>query len=215
MPLSLPTYTRIAWRKVAGHLRHLRKRKATLKWLDSHLPGRAVVQLEVGSGEKRGENGWLTLDTVEGCDLYWDLREGLPFPDNSIDTLYSSHFLEHLSFGEGETFLAEAVRALKPGGTFSISVPDAGIYLQAYARENSLENQGFFGHFPAYNHTTRIDYVNYVAYMDGHHKYMFDRDNLLHRLQACGLRDVRLRDFDPELDYAWRDFESIYAVAVK
>jgi hypothetical protein len=51
--------------------------------------------------------------------------------------------------------------------------------------------------------------------MDGHHKYMFDEENLLHILQAKGFKNVRLRDFDPELDIKERDFESIYAEAEK
>jgi hypothetical protein len=44
---------------------------------------------------------------------------------------------------------------------------------------------------------------------------MFDEDNLLHRLSTCGLTEVSLRDFDPELDLKWRHFESIYAHGLK
>jgi len=31
---------------------------------------------------------------------------------------------------------------------------------------------------PAWNDTTKIDYVNYTAYMDNDHRYMFDEENL-------------------------------------
>lgn len=67
----------------------------------------------------------------------------------------------------------------------------------------------------AYNNTSRIDYVNYIAYMDGHHKYMFDEQNLIVILENKGFRNVRLRNFDPSLDLKERDFESIYAEAQK
>jgi predicted SAM-dependent methyltransferase len=205
-------YLRIAWRKIRKQLQHLSKRRASLRQLAQLQP---PLMVEVGAGGRPGENGWLTVDTEAGCDLYWDLREGLPFPDNSVERLYSSHFLEHLDYQEGEAFLGECYRVLQAGGEFSISVPNAAIYLDAYARKQAPEGKDFFGHFPAYNHTTRIDYVNYIAYMDGHHKYMFDEENLLHRLRACGLREVVRREFDPKLDLQWRDFESIYARGVK
>jgi hypothetical protein len=51
--------------------------------------------------------------------------------------------------------------------------------------------------------------------MDGHHKYMFDQENLLHILKSHNFTSVRLRDFDPAIDMKKRDFESLYAEAVK
>jgi hypothetical protein len=70
-----------------------------------------------------------------------------------------------------------------------------------------------FGWKPAYNNTTRIDYVNYTAYMGGEHKYMFDEENLIHILTKASFKNVRLRVFDPGIDLQARDFESIYAEA--
>jgi predicted SAM-dependent methyltransferase len=207
-------YLSFAWIELRKHLRHRRKRGATLRMLAT-LDLTSPLMIEVGAGDRQGRNGWLTLDTMDGCDIYWDLREGLPFPDASVSRIYSSHFLEHLNFGEGQFFLAECQRVLMEGGEFSICVPNARIYLEAYIRRQAPEGKDFFGHFPAYNHSTHIDYVNYIAYMDGHHKYMFDEDNLLHRLNTCGLTEVSLRDFDPELDLEWRHFESIYAHGLK
>lgn len=67
----------------------------------------------------------------------------------------------------------------------------------------------------AFNKTTIIDYVNYIAYMDGHHKYMFDIENLLRILELTKFPNVRQRRFDPILDMKEREFESIYAEAVK
>lgn len=178
------------------------------------LRGGGDIFLEVGAGSVKGSGGWVTLDLAPGCDLYWDLRRGLPFPDGSVARIYSSHFLEHLSYREGQVFLGECLRALAPGGTFSIAVPNARLYLEAYLNGTDLDRR-FCGYGPAFNDTTRIDYVNYTAYMDGHHRYMFDAENLVHILAAKGFREVRLRAFDPALDSAERDFESIYAEAVK
>lgn len=171
------------------------------------------VYLEMGSDQK-GSNGWLTIDLTKSCDIFWDLRRGIPFPNESISKIYSSHFFEHLTFQEGQILLDKCLRVLISGGTFSICVPNARIYIEAYLK-SELDFNKFCRHKPAYNKTTKIDYLNYIAYMDGDHKYMFDEENLLHILELKGMKNVRLREFDPNLDLEKRRFESIYAIGEK
>jgi len=174
------------------------------------------VFLEIGSGPKKGQNGWVCLDQT-GCDLIWDLRKGIPFPDESISKIYSSHLFEHLSFEETKGLIHECKRVLVPGGLFLICVPNARLYLEAYINnkdENFFQSLPSY-HKPGYNNTTRMDWVNYVAYMGGEHKYMFDQENLLHILKMNGLKNVRVREFDPEIDMPERIFESLYAQGEK
>ena len=174
------------------------------------------IKIEIGAGRKKGSNGWLTMDLDGGADIQWDLRYGMPFSDNSIDQIYSSHFFEHLTASETSKLLKECKRVLKPGGIFSICVPNAKRYIEAYLNKDiSFWQQQEDFYAPAYNDTTIIDYINYVAYMDGQHKYMFDQENLLHILNSHNFKAVRLVDFRPALDMKERDFESIYADAVK
>jgi hypothetical protein len=54
-----------------------------------------------------------------------------------------------------------------------------------------------------------------MAYMDGNHKYMFDRENLLAILKKVGFNEVHPREFDPGIDKAERDWESIYVEGKK
>jgi predicted SAM-dependent methyltransferase len=171
------------------------------------------IKLDLG-GADPGNNGWLSVDMTDLCDLYWDLRLGIPFPSESIDQIYSSHLFEHLTFTEGQGLLRESLRVLKPGGSFSICVPNARIYIEGYMslREVPLE---FYGWEPAFNNTTAIDAINYVAYMGGEHKYMFDQENLLHILLEAGLTNVSARAMDPEIDKPERDYESLYAQGFK
>jgi predicted SAM-dependent methyltransferase len=200
LPFALPI--------VAGIRHQLSKRKIRVL-----LRERREIFVELGAGDKRGTDGWLTMDVTKNCDVYWDLRRGIPFPNGSVKKIYSSHFFEHLSFGETQRMLDECKRVLVPGGLFSICVPNAKIYIDAYAKGNSLNAATFFGYGAAFNNTTRIDYVNYMAYMGGAHKYMFDEENLIFILHSKGFRNVHLREFDPSLDLRERDFESIYAEA--
>ncbi len=174
----------------------------------------APLKLDLGGGYRKGSHGWTTVDISHECDLYWDLRYGIPFADNRVDALYSSHMFEHLTYDQGQALLRECLRVLKPGGSFSIVVPNARLYVEHYLGQRDLPEE-FFGWTAAFNNTTRIDALNYVAYMAGEHTYMFDVENLLFRLLSAGLVDVRERPFDPETDLAERDYESIYAIGYK
>jgi len=111
--------------------------------------------------------------------------------------------------------LDECLRVLVKDDIFSIYVSNAKIYIEAYLNADCLYENRFFGYKPAYNNTSRIDYVNYVAYMDRHHKYMFDEENLILILERKGFRNVRLRNFDLNLDLKTRNYGSIYAEAQK
>jgi len=191
------------------------KHRSSAKMIRQLLAERKEIFVELGAGDRGGQGGWITIDMTKHCDIFWDLRKGLPFPNQSVTKIYSSHFFEHLSFKETQSFLIECRRTLVPGGKFLICVPNARLYMEAYINGKTLDPNEYFGYKPAYNHTTRIDYVNYTAYLDGEHKYMFDEENLLYILESKGFKNVRLRPFDVRLDMKERDFESIYAEAEK
>lgn len=193
---------------------HRMRRRSSRSALASLEDSGAPLWLDLGGGARAGRDGWLNIDITRQCDIYWDLREGIPFPDGRVARLYSSHVLEHLTFRDGQALMREGLRVLQPGGSFSVCVPDAGMYIRAYAEGRQLP-EDFFGWTPAVNGSTAIDMVNYTAYMDGHHAYMFDQENLVRRLELAGFERVTPREFDPTIDRPERDFESIYAIAHK
>ena len=56
---------------------------------------------------------------IKICDVE---NDGLPYPDNSFDIIYTKSFLEHFYYPE--RFMKEAFRVLKPGGLMLNLVPD-------------------------------------------------------------------------------------------
>lgn len=48
----------------------------------------------------------------------------LPFPDGTVDTIYSSHMLEHLYFDQANGLLRECSRILRPGGIIRLALPN-------------------------------------------------------------------------------------------
>jgi predicted SAM-dependent methyltransferase len=200
---------------VAKGLRNLGRDYSSRMYVRTLLRGTKPISLELGSGSKKGSNGWTTMDVVPGCDMYCNLAKGIPFPDGTVQNIYSSHFFEHLTYHQAQVLLGECFRVMAPGGRFSICVPNAKIYLEAYLKELALDEARHLRYAPAYNRTTKIDYVNYIAYMNEDHKYMFDEENLVYLLEHRGFKNVRIREFDPVLDLKERDCESIYAEGYK
>jgi len=197
-------------------IRHWVRREISKQQVKILLKKKKNISLEIGSGRKKGSNGWVTLDLSTGCDIYWDLNEGLPFPDNSVRKLYSSHLFEHFTFQEAEMLFDECLRVLVRGGDLSICVPNAKLFIDAYYKtEEQMDQSELLAYKPAFNNISKLDYINYIAYMDGAHNYMFDEESLLKRLELKGFRNVHLRKFDPLLDLNEREFESIYAQGQK
>lgn len=171
------------------------------------------VRIELGSGPKKGSNGWITVD-LYGADISWDLRNGIPLPDNCVDHLYTSHMLEHIPYKNLIAFLSECNRILKPGGSLSVCVPNAAFYIKAYVQNKEFRKNDYFD--PARVDTgSFIDQVNYIAYMGGQHNYMFDEQNLVNTIKKANFKIVLIREFDINIDIESRRFESIYAKAIK
>ncbi|ASG21370.1 class I SAM-dependent methyltransferase [Nitrospirillum viridazoti] len=88
------------------------------------------------------QNGgvYQNLNNTDGTFMMnHDLREGIPALDGSLDLIYHSHFLEHISYTDGITFLKECYAKLADGGKMRILVPDLEKWAKAY-----LNNDRFF-----------------------------------------------------------------------
>ena len=172
------------------------------------------IWLNLGSGAVKGQGGWTAVDKKPGCDLPCDLTEGIPLPDESVSRIYSSHFLEHLTYSEIQDVFKESLRVLVDGGSFSVCVPNSKIFIEAYVDNRELPEE-YFKVKPAFRDTTKLDYVNYIAYMRDTHRYMFDQEHLLYLLGQAGFTNVRKREFDPSVDKQERQLISVYAEAEK
>ena len=215
---ALPPFVREpvlkAWRKLywwnAGRIPPFRGRKAAERILAAGKP----IKLEIGSGPRLPD--WTSLDLNVSADIQHDLTRPLPFPDASVDEVYSSHVLEHFTYPRPMLdVLEECHRILKPGGRFRIAVPNARLFLQAYFEPEGFDREKFCNWPVGLKFTSRIDVVNFIAYLGGEHKFLFDSENLPLVIAEAGFRDVHLREFDASIDVDYRRHESIYAEAMK
>jgi ubiquinone/menaquinone biosynthesis C-methylase UbiE len=124
------------------------------------------IKLELGSGAKKGKDGWTTVD-IYGADISRDLRYGIPLKDSTVTAIYTSHMFEHIPFKQLVNFLFECKRVLKDGGTLSVCVPNAGNYIRAYIEKREFRDASTFYMPAAVNTGSYLDQVNYIAYMGG------------------------------------------------
>jgi len=95
------------------------------------------VKLHIGS--KIRTEGWKTLDIAAGPDVDYvgDCKSLPQFSNDSIETLYASHVLEHVPYRETVRVLKEWLRVLIPGGMAMIAVPDLETLSRLYLHPES------------------------------------------------------------------------------
>lgn len=190
------------------------------------------MKINLGSGPEKGSDGWMNIDLSGGADLAIDLTEGLPFDDRSTSQIYTSHFLEHLSYEQISPLLQECLRVLKPGAPLLICVPDSELFIHAYSNnlyQTTSLSDGTILKVPRFiidseervyskalvNTGSKIDWLNYIAYSANEHKYMFDRENLHNHLKQSGFTKIKERSYDNSLDKSYGQRASLYFIAYK
>jgi predicted SAM-dependent methyltransferase len=170
--------------------------------------------LHIGCGPNK-KPGWINIDFSKDADIRLDLRERLPFPDNSVIMVYSEHFFEHLSLRDGNRFLRECLRVLVPGGRFSVGVPNAQLCLQDYVIDDRDEWLKVRDRYHPKWCSTPMHSVNYFFRQEGEHKYAYDAETLTDLVRDCGFSDVHVRPWDPTLDLEARRDGTLYVEGKK
>ena len=181
----------------------------------SRLPSTEDLKLHLGCGPKI-RKGWINIDCSDQADITLDLREPLPFVSGSCSMIYSEHFLEHVNYPEPtRSLLTECLRVLRPGGLFSVGVPDTEWPIAEYL---NVQNQGYFrsikGFHPAWCETD-MEHINYHFRQDGEHLFAYDFETLKSVLTRVGFHDIQRRDFNPALDSHDRKVGTLYVDARK
>lgn len=100
--------------------------------------------LNIACGD-RIHKDWINIDFSRSSKLVKrvNVLEGLPFEDNSIDVVYSSHFFEHISKEDSDYILSEIYRVLKKQGIVRIVVPDLQNLCEEYLNVlSNMDKQG-------------------------------------------------------------------------
>jgi predicted SAM-dependent methyltransferase len=148
---------------------------------------RGATHVHLGCGPKYLQ-GFVNVDAnlFNQIDLWIDVRNGLPFPSNSADSIYSTHMFEHFYPDELNPLLQECQRVLKPGGGIRLIVPNLESAIHAYSQRLSA---WFDDSFPRHFDSIGGRFSNFV-FCDGQHRTAFDFTHLEEVLQKAGFREV-------------------------
>lgn len=150
---------------------------------EDYLRGDGKVKLNLGSFTTMYHNGWVNVDAIDVSQfaaasayqfLHHDVRQGLPYGTESVDMIYTSHMLEHLTAAEGQSVLKECRRVLKPGGVMRVLVPDAGLLTRLY-------HEGQLGRFDQLSKTcgeAPDQSAKLYELLMAHHASLYDLDSL-------------------------------------
>lgn len=107
---------------------------------ESNVITNEMLKLNLGSFVDTLGYNWTNIDILAVQQYIpkdhkfrqWDLRRGIPYPDNSVDLIRASHLIEHFTLEEAHNLCREIYRVLKPGGFARILTPDAHLILKHY-----------------------------------------------------------------------------------
>lgn len=136
-------------------------------------PYTAQLRLHIGGNEAK--EGWkiFNIRPGENVDYVGDVQDMSAFADNSVDEIYGSHVLEHISQAAMVPTLQGFHRILKQGGRLMISVPDLDVLCRLFLREGAPKEMRF--------HVMRMMFGGQVNSSDFHYiglNYEFLQDYL-------------------------------------
>ncbi|WP_367132223.1 MULTISPECIES: class I SAM-dependent methyltransferase [Streptomyces] len=214
-----------ALRTTAKELTIARHHAASLHtWPDQRLDV-TPRKVQIGGGSHRID-GFYNIDALPPADLVWDVREGIPLGDGSVEIMFSEHFLEHIDYPRSAKHYArEAHRVLADDGRLVTGVPDAAFVLERYPNNTRLaeemKRRWYAKRDCLDDFNTFLDLINYVfrdqddsaTYTP--HLWAYDEEKLVQLFTEAGFRGVEPWPFDPALAKPKRQWGSIYVIATK
>jgi len=122
-----------------------------------------------------------------------DATRRLPFDDDTVDYIFTSHMLEHLTQRKAIRVLAECYRTLKPGGVLRVVLPDLGFFIDEYIKGKQAGNltaaDSFMKRMQLHGIGDSRPLLSRI--LEKGHQWMFDFDSLAYYLNEIGFKGVK------------------------
>jgi predicted SAM-dependent methyltransferase len=119
--------------------------------------------------------------------IHHDILFGIPFGDNIVPNIYSSHFLEHLTFDQAKNLLKECFRVLQKDGIIRICVPSLDKIVKEIKEAIVEYDQGKIEDIQKYVTSEHSGYVSSFS----HHRKMYNFIELKKSLKTVGFKNIR------------------------
>jgi len=208
--------------------RKIRELKKEIKYLIKHLinnnlflPGKlkGINKIHFGAGNDI-KDGFLNVDLNSCADIFIDVRNKLNIKSDSIEYIYSSHFVEHLEHEELVAHLKECNRILQKEGVLRLAIPDFEKVFHAYCQHNDDRLNEVRNHLSQKfslpeNLICRMDWINRAVHEFGGHKTCIDWEKIRNLLIYVGFDENKIiqTEFDENIDLSKRKLLTFYVEA--
>ena len=121
-----------------------------------------------------------------------DATKKIPLEDNSVECIYSSHMLEHLSRTGSISFLDESLRILKIDGILRIAVPDLKMAINDYLTDGDADEFMERLHVGAPSISSLKEKLKLFFFGYRHHQWMYDGKSVSILMKNRGFRIVKV-----------------------
>ena len=147
-----------------------------------------MKKINLGCGWRNFGKDWIHIDGGDYPHLDSKDIINLPYENNSIDLIYSSHVIAYFDRDEIKKIISKWYDKLKPGGIFRVATPDFNIITKLLHEGYSLKE--FLG--PLYG---KMNMGSKIIY----HKTTYNYNDLKTLLLECGFSKVNF--------YNWKNTE--------
>lgn len=147
-----------------------------------------MIKLHIGCGKRDFGEDWIHIDGNQFPHVKYNDVTELPFDDNSVDLIYSSHLIAYFDRDEIKDVLKEWNRVLKQNGILRLATPNFRSLVKLYLK-NDIKLDSLLG--PLYG--------KWKLNGDIYHKTTYDPLSLKRLLEDNNFKNVRF--------YDWRETE--------
>ena len=162
--------------------------------------GNVKIQFGAGSG-KLGEASFKGIDGFISSDIFGeipiDITKRFPIRDESINTIFSSHLIEHIHQFEIDKFLGECCRVLSKDGILITATPSIEKIVKLLYGTNENDKTFYMNSHPIAllgRKPTPARIINCMSHISYGHKFILDYDTYEDLCLNAGFKKVEKLD---------------------
>lgn len=152
-----------------------------------------MLKINIGAGKTNLGDDWINIDKIKSKNIHSDDIELYGYDDNSVDLIYSSHFIEYFDRVEIRQLLTRWRKKLKKHGELRLAVPN--FTTLAYIVLNLNQPiETILG--PIYGRIPNSDYPILSDEKFIYHKTCYTFDSLKRLLESIGFKKIQWWDWE-------------------
>jgi SAM-dependent methyltransferase len=163
--------------------------------IESYMQSHSVRKLQLGAGPNNLPD-WLNTDIeLDKDQAFLDVSQPFPLKEKSTNYIFSEHLIEHITYEQALTMLAECHRILVPGGKVRIATPNLNKFIQLFQEPNADELRQYMKRKVAWH--SWADTVDPQCYILNHqlrdwgHQFVYTPKLLRDSMERAGFHNIR------------------------